>query len=423
LLLAKTKSGKGAGGTTKSTAARRSANGGGGGAGFGGGSTTTTTTKPSTDPLDKVNLHGSTPPLPGIVVEAVGPGNKTARGINKWKTRSAQDDDGDEDHKRMRTRAKEEEGDPSKSGSMADQPTEKKRLVQISTHPLIFTVDDFIDPVLCERIGNDGGGCFDLMFPERVADLLFDGQESELDGLLFNTDSSQNHNDINSGLFPHGVHMDTNGQVLFRHVTCILYLNTVPIECGGATVFPLARCCHDDDVALAGSRVLLAEKISHTRSPAVATVPGAAAAARAIESRVRDDDSSARRDYDPNADAVATALHIQPQAGRLLVFFSRDEHGAEDPRAWHAGERLRSSSSSSPSKVVVVEKRILTLFKQVDYGTVNNLPHRAQTTFEEYLAPQIQRQQQSLKVKAQLGLPIEYGGGTTEATTTAATSA
>jgi hypothetical protein len=375
--------------------------------------------------LDKVNHHGNTPP-PGIVVEAVGPGNKkSARGINKWKTRSAQDDYDDEDSKRISTRAKkEEEDDPVLSGSMADQQPEKKRLVQISTHPLIFTVDDFIDPVLCERIGNDGSGCFDLMFPERVADLLFDGQESELDGLLFNTDSSQNHNDINSGPYPHGVHMDTNGQVLFRHVTCILYLNTVPIECGGATVFPLARCRTDntDDVALAGSRLLLAEKISHTRSPAVATVPGAAAAARAIESRVHDDGSSAQRHYDPNADtdAVATALRIQPQAGRLLVFFSRDEHGAEDAQAWHAGERLRSSSSSS--KVVVVEKRILTLFKQVDYGTVNNIPYRAQTTFEEYLAPQIQRQQQSLKVKAQLGLRIEYGGGKTEATTTATTS-
>jgi hypothetical protein len=285
-------------------------------------------------------------------------------------------------------------------------PTKRRRvLVQVSSSPLVFTVDDFIDPIVCERVTNDGRGCFDLLFPERVADLLFDGQESELDGLLFNTASSADHHNA-ADPYPDGVHMDTNGQVLFRHVTCILYLNTVPEDCGGATVFPLARTTNDDDEALAGAKLLLTEQISHTRNPAIASIPGAAAAAQSIEGRVGGgsnyyDDTRHNNNNNPQRRRNDTALRIQPQAGRLLIFFSRDETGAEDPRAWHAGERIRNDNTGA----IVVEKRILTLFKQVDYAELCQV----QTTFADYLAPQIKQQRQYLIAKAQAAVPIEYG--------------
>ena len=53
----------------------------------------------------------------------------------------------------------------------------------------------------------------------------------------------------------------------------------------------------------------------------------------------------------------------------------------------------------------MTDKRILNLFKQVDYNTDDPdraQPSRAQTTFESYLAPQIQEQQQWLQAIAQL---------------------
>jgi hypothetical protein len=292
----------------------------------------------------------------------------------------------------------------------APQPKRRRVLVQISTSPLLFTVDDFIDPILCERVTNDGRGCFNLLFPERVADLLFNGQESELDGLLLNTASSADHHNADDP-YPDGVHMDTNGQVLFRHVTCILYLNTVPEDCGGATVFPLARTT-DNDPALAGARLLLTENISHTRSPAIASIPGAVAAAQSIEARVGGSNyygdttrsnKNNNNNNNPQRRKNDTALRIQPQAGRLLIFFSRDETGAEDPRAWHAGERIRRPDNAG---AIVVEKRILTLFKQVDYS---GELCQVQTTFADYLAPQIKQQRHYLIAKAQSAVPIEYG--------------
>lgn len=264
------------------------------------------------------------------------------------------------------------------------QATPKERqVVKISENPLIFTIDDFIDPDACRRVDNKAAGCFDLFFPERVSDLLFDGQESEMDGLLFNTASSQDHSKTGEP-YPDGLHMDTNNQCMFRHVTCILYLNDVPEGCGGATVFPLARTLPDDP-ALAAARRLLDRKISHTRSREIVDL-GLAEDARRLESRVG-------ANFPDNPD-TNTAIQIQPKAGRLLVFFSRDSEGQEDPRAWHSGGRIRQGKNGATT-----EKRILTLFKEVDYPAP---PKQDACTFEAYLAPQIRKQRKWLQAKAQL---------------------
>lgn len=263
---------------------------------------------------------------------------------------------------------------------------EHRCLVRISESPLMFTIDNFIDPDLCRRVDNTGAGCFDLDFPGLVSDLLFNGQESELDGLLFNYASSRDHAD--KSIYPDGLHMDTNGACMFRHVTAILYLNDVPTECGGATVFPIARSLPNDP-ALAASRRLLAEKISHTRSRGCENA-GLDAEARLLETRVG-------TNFLENP-GTETAVAVQPKAGRLLLFFSRCaindriSHGGEDPRAWHAGERLYDSGSTP------TEKRILTLFKQVDYSS-DYEPSLSETTFENFLAPQIREQQQWLQAR------------------------
>lgn len=259
-----------------------------------------------------------------------------------------------------------------------------RKLIQLSSNPLIFTVDNFIDPEACRRVQSDGSGCFNLVFPETLADNLFEGQESEMDGLLFNRVTSSDHEDE---IYPDGLHMDTNGQCLFRHVTAILYLNDVPEECGGATVFPLGRSLPNDPV-LAASKRLLKEKIPHTRSRAVTTA-GLQEDAQLLESRISSDYMK-----DPSTNTV---IKIQPKAGRLLIFFSRDSSGHEDPRAWHAGERLLASNKDGS---VPTEKRILTLFKEVDYGTDASEHNQVQTTLEGYLASMVGDQRELLQERA-----------------------
>jgi hypothetical protein len=180
--------------------------------------------------------------------------------------------------------------------------------------------------------------------------------------------------------------MDTNNRCLHRHVTCILYLNDIPEECGGATVFPLARTLPNDP-ALHASQRLLDAKISHTRQQ----IPQREqqSDARLLESRL-----PMQSDYLENP-KTSTVIRIQPKAGKLLVFFSRDENGHDDPRAWHAGERIKRNGENQ-----VTEKRILTLFKEVHYDNDDN--SRAKTPLEAYLAPMVDEQRTWLKAKAKL---------------------
>ena len=268
----------------------------------------------------------------------------------------------------------------------------KGSIQQLSEYPLIFTIDNFIDPELCRRVNNNAEGCFHLLFPERVSDQLFRGQESDQDGLLFNANSSADHDKIqmddsttnvyNNRDFPDGLHMDTNNQCVLRHVTCILYLNDVPEDCGGATVFPLAQLDDDDDDAtvLCSSRRLLAKGLSHTRSAVIQGSEQLQMDAQRMETMQND------------------FLRIQPKAGRLLVFFSRDETGEEDPRAWHAGERL----TADPITGAVTEKRILTLFKEVHYdGATTASDHQLAVT-GAYMAPMVAEQRHWLQALAQL---------------------
>mmetsp|Transcript_29530 Transcript_29530/g.41333 ORF Transcript_29530/g.41333 Transcript_29530/m.41333 type:complete len:379 (+) Transcript_29530:71-1207(+) len=275
-----------------------------------------------------------------------------------------------------------------------------RKLVQVSSSPLIFTIDDFIDPTACQKVQSDGSGCFDLMYPERLADYLFQGQESQLDGLLFTATSSEEHTqkDPSSHNYPLGLHLDTNNQCLERHVTAILYLNDVPPECGGGTVFPLARTLPSDH-SLKAARQLIDAKVTATRSQAVVDA-GLVKQAVAMEKRDQTDFLD-----NPHTN---TMIRIQPKAGRLLLFFSRLPNGQQDPRSWHAGERIRPDRNEH-----VTEKRILTLFKQVDYDCFElddpqprARPKVPKHKFEDYLAPQIEEQQKWLQARARIPIAL-----------------
>jgi len=195
--------------------------------------------------------------------------------------------------------------------------------------------------------------------------------------------------------------VDTNNGSIYRSVTLILYLNDVPVECGGATVFPLAGM-EDGDSLLEASTRLLKGGIGHTRGRASeegspkgedggVLLPSQEADALLLEQQQQQ--TSSRR-----------GIWVAPQAGRLCIFFSRTADGEIDPRSWHAGERLvgrHCADGEVGDDDVVTEKQILTLFKEVSYGTSLQHPEEYDTTpFEDYLAPQITEQREALQALA-----------------------
>ena len=258
------------------------------------------------------------------------------------------------------------------------QHKDSMNIVQLSSRPPIFTIDNFLDPKICsyaitsQEALNEVG----VLLQQQIMARLFHNQTSVMDGLRYNTASysapndGDNNNNNSSSIFPDGLHMDTNNECSFRHVTCILYLNDV--QHGGATVFPLAETSttppsdHSEKL-VAASRRLLDAKIGHTRSCGTVRRSGSI--------RQADGDLLEHCADDPS---MVSGIKVQPKAGRLLVFFSRTTTGEEDVRAWHGGERILEG-----------DKHILTLFKQVDYGPVANHPDQAETTFEGFLAPQV----------------------------------
>lgn len=287
-------------------------------------------------------------------------------------------------------------GNSGRSGGLnseADQPMALpqasiriRALQQLCDAPLIFTIDDFVTAETCAELlrNDDQEQAVEgrLQFATLVASELFAGQWGVNDGLRYNTASSSDANNDVSELssLPEGLHVDTNNNSIFRSVTVILYLNDVPAECGGATVFPLANA-QDIDPALTAAKRLMGEQIAHTRGAAgsIGVMISHEADASLLEHSVAD---------------RHRGLRIQPQAGRLCIFFSRDDNGEIDPRSWHGGERLRNNGGNSAT-----DKHILTLFKEVHYGKLHSETY--DTSFEEYLAPQIAEQRLALQRLAQ----------------------
>eukprot|EP00966_Prymnesium_polylepis_P221546 5125419-Prymnesium_polylepis.2 len=301
------------------------------------------------------------------------------------------------------------------SSARALEALSKRALRKVSSNPLVFVIDDFVDADMLARLQHDrrateedGKRAMQQMLedidpnsrasPERLAFMtliseeLFNGQWGAKDNIrLAASSSSDSNNDGSTHVsYPEGLHVDTNNDAKFRSATCILYLNDVAPECGGATIFPLADAT-EADLGLCASRALLGEQITHTRQTVSTPVEGSVASPSSfansglLEGRIDD-----------------SVLRIQPCAGRLMIFFSRTDDGDIDSRSWHGGERLRDASQPA----MATEKHIMTLFKEVHYKD-HMLPWPygcGDQSFESYIAPQIAQQRRHIEALAEAQL-------------------
>ena len=293
-------------------------------------------------------------------------------------------------------------------------PAKKKvrGLRKISSNPLIFTIDDFVDAETCAKLLSGKGSAMyqlleqdddasqaQLAFASLVASELFVGQWGPNDGIRLNHANSSDGSDPVP--CPDGLHVDTNNEAVYRGVTCILYLDDVPRECGGATVFPLAGF-PEEHPALLASRELLAEQVTHTRGYTL--------------ERSSDEEKSTRLAALLEACADdETVLRVQPEAGMLCVFFTRTSDGEIDPRSWHGGERIFPMRSTlgvgcEAGDDLIVQKNIITLFKEVQYTDEHEHPpwdeQTARQSFESYLAPQVAAQRKYLEELAEAHAPF-----------------
>jgi len=293
-----------------------------------------------------------------------------------------------------------------------------RALRQISSEPLAFTIDDFCDASTCAGLLQNSDEAR-LHFATLIAGELFAGQWGQYDGLRLNlSHSSDRNNQVGRGQCAEGLHIDVNNGSIFRSVTAILYLNDVPENFGGGTVFPLVDA-KSNDPRLHASRRLLEEEIHHTRGSAVPTASNSGNKERDNDDGSRHSMLTAQQQTDAavleskiSTAATGEGLRVQPQTGRLLLFFSRTDDGEIDPYAWHGGEKLIEHTvvSTAPSSAGIIEKKIITLFKEVSYGTDVERPLSfaadGDDTFEQYLSTQIAEQRCFLKALAETHAPF-----------------
>ena len=120
-----------------------------------------------------------------------------------------------------------------------------------------------------------------------------------------------------------GLHVDTNLKPR-RFGTALLYLCDVADGCGGETIFPLCSIESPKDPLAKAARALLVAGCTHTR--------------RAPEELIGEARSLRLAALRTAAGAKSnTGIAVQPQRGRLLLFFSRDDHGEVESLSWHGG--------------------------------------------------------------------------------------
>ncbi|CAL1169552.1 unnamed protein product [Cladocopium goreaui] len=138
-----------------------------------------------------------------------------------------------------------------------------------------------------------------------------------------------------------GLHVDTNNGRERRHLTFLIYLNTIPPSEGGHTIFPLAELPGEAaDQSFSEARplgeMLLQATVQHTGqawSRDTLEVQEAAAALLACAERL----AAAAACPDAQTAPTRLGLAVAAKEGRCVAFWSRDSHGHLDAAAWHGG--------------------------------------------------------------------------------------
>jgi prolyl 4-hydroxylase len=135
-----------------------------------------------------------------------------------------------------------------------------------------------------------------------------------------------------------GLHVDTNKRY-FRFATALIYLNTLPEEHDGQTVFPLVGLA-DSSPMVQASKKLLQEHIEHTDSAfnPFEKSPSIYEAGNQILKHSKE------------------GFHVRPEKGKLILFYSRDVAGDVDPYGWHGGSAVLGTGKWTMQKFKEVPK-------------------------------------------------------------------
>eukprot|EP01118_Nematostelium_gracile_P007202 TRINITY_DN2331_c0_g1_i1.p1 TRINITY_DN2331_c0_g1~~TRINITY_DN2331_c0_g1_i1.p1 ORF type:complete len:217 (-),score=63.34 TRINITY_DN2331_c0_g1_i1:3-653(-) len=127
--------------------------------------------------------------------------------------------------------------------------------------------------------------------------------------------------EIPDGRLTLGLHTDTNMR-FFRCVTALIYLNDIPSKHEAETVFPLVNM-KENSPYIEASKFLLQHDVQHTSTAQNPDFP------RSIPKAA---DFLLESSIDPK-----NGMTIKPEAGKLVLFYSRDRLGNIDPWSWHGG--------------------------------------------------------------------------------------
>jgi hypothetical protein len=132
-----------------------------------------------------------------------------------------------------------------------------------------------------------------------------------------------------------GLHLDQNNENINRWATVLIYLSTVPTECGGATVFPCAQA--KDEIIQAGERLVnygitatsdaCSIQVKQNNEVDVEMINGTVEAATIINN-VK---------CNINGDGDGGGIYCTPVVGKAVQFYNVTEAGEPDHKSWHGG--------------------------------------------------------------------------------------
>ena len=247
-----------------------------------------------------------------------------------------------------------------------------------SSQPLVYLVEDFLSGAECDHLEGvfwglwgehaDPDGIDMMAFPplgapdpvardieERVGQLMHSpphlldgGVKIERKAFTSHIEQAAAGGSQASNFVAHapdGVHLDTHKEPM-RWGTCLIYLSSLTEGMGGETVFPLGGPSPPDTRVLHAAQELTNARCYHTDLAATTT--------EHLEPRAPNPDPLSDSELAAAAQVLVAAgeqaakgecgLRLRPRRGTAAVFYTRQPDASLDPRAWHFGAPVLSSS-------------------------------------------------------------------------------